>query len=349
MRRLKLAATILVLCCAGARIVHAETLEPLPFDRPNDNAALRALYKKAQAAFEAGNYVQARGLFLQAWSLSPGAEVALGLGQSEYELKRFRDCAEHLDFAIHKLGPTVSERVLARAKKALAEAKAQVALLRVSTPKDGAQITVDGVAVGTAPLEQPIYLDPGTHEIAARVGNNGIARSVAVQAGQESSIRLPFDSQSKLVDSPWSRNAPRASTPDTANYSAAGESPRSVVPVIIGGAVFLAGVTAAVVFRIDSDSQFNDADALRAKLAQAGCQGSANSGDCAALLAANQNGDRARNWSTAAIFVAAGAALGTAAYWFWPSSDAKSSAGSANRARLRAGFAPSGILLSGNF
>ncbi len=349
MRRPKLAIGLLILCCAGARNVHAEPPEPLLLDRPNDNAALRALYKKAQAAFDAGNYVQARGLFLQAWSISPGAEVALGLGQSDYELKRFRDCAEHLDFAIRKLGPTVSERVLALAKKALAEAKAQVAVLRVSTPKDGAQITVDGVAVGTAPLEQPIYLEPGNHEIAARVGNNGIARNVAVQAGQESSIRLPLDAQSTLVDSPWSRNAPRASTPDAASHSVASESPRSVVPVIIGGAVFLASVTAAVVFRIDSDSEFNDADALRAKLARTGCQGTANSSDCAALLAANQNGDRARNWSTAAIFVAAGAALGTAAYWYWPSSNAKTSTSFANRVGLRAGFAPSGILLSGNF
>ena len=352
MRRPLPAVGLLLLCCASARIVHAEVPDPLPLERPDDNSHVRAIYKRAQTAFEAGEFEQARGLFLQAWSIRPSAEIALGLGQTEFELKRFRDCSEHLDFAIRNLGPTVSEAVLANAKKALAEARTQVAVLHVTTHKNGAEILIDGKTIGSAPLDSPVYLDPGNHEIAARMGQSGITRPVSLQAGQEFSINLPFAPDAHRDDSPWSKGAPRASAHDTRASPAATDQqrqPRSLVPAIIGGATFLAAATAAVVFRIDSDSQFNDADALRARLARTGCQGSSDSGDCAALMTANRNGDRSRNWSNAGLLVATGALLGTVAYWYWPSSDSKTSA--RNQIRLSAGVTPgaTGILLMGNY
>ena len=353
MRRHSLAVGCLILGCASARFAWAEVPDPLPLERLDENSPQRALYKKAQSAFEAGDFEQARGLFLQANAIQPRAEIALGLGQTEFELKRYRDCAEHLDFAIHNLGPNVSEAVFAQAKRALAEAKAQVAVLNVATQRNGAEITVDGKPVGTAPLSLPVYLEPGAHEIAAHLGQNGITRPVAMQAGEESSINLTFASQGTQDESPWSSGAPRATSRDPAVQPAAPEpsQTRSLVPVVIGGAVFLASATAAVLFRIDSESQFNDADALMAKLGRTGCPSVANAADCAALATANKNGDRSRNWSTAAIVVAGGSLLGTIAYWYWPAPGTKTSAAASKRVRLGAGIAPnaSGIFVSGNF
>ena len=353
MRHHLLSVGLLILGCAGARLAHAEAPEPLALDRPDENSPLRTLYKKAQAAFEAGYFEQARGLFLQAYGIQPRAEVALGLGQSEFELKRYRDCAEHLDFAIHNLGPNVSEAVFAQAKKALAEAKTRVAVLHVATQRAGAEILVDGKAVGTTPLGLPLYIEPGAHEIAARLGQNGITRPVSMQAGQESSINLPFAARGSVDESPWSSGAPRAASHDEPSRPSTSElsQPRSLIPVIIGGAAVLAAATTAIVFRIDSDSQFDDADALRTKLARTGCSSSPVSGDCAALMTASQNGDRSRNWSTAAMVIATGALLGTVAYWYWPTSSTKTSASTSKQVRLSAGITleSSGIFVSGNF
>ncbi len=353
MRHHSLSVGLLILGCAGARFAHAEAPEPSALDRPDENSPLRALYKEAQAAFEAGDFERARGLFLQAYGIQPRAEVALGLGQAEFELKRYRDCAEHLDVAIHNLGPNVSEAVFAQAKKALAEAKTRVAVLHVATQRAGAEILVDGKAVGTAPLALPVYLEPGAHEIAARLGQNGITRPVSIQAGEESSITLPLAAQGLADEFPWSSGAPRAASRNEPSRPSTPEPspPRSLIPVIIGGAAVLAAATTAIVFRIDSDSQFDDADALRTKLARTGCPSSTSSDDCAALKTANQNGDRARNWSTAAVVVGTGALLATLAYWYWPTPSSKTSAGASKQVRLSAGITleSSGIFVSGNF
>jgi hypothetical protein len=353
MRHLPLVTALLILGSAATRIARAEQPEPLPDSSVNDSAHLRALYKKAQAAFEANDFEQARGLFLQAWAIQPSAEIALGLGQSELELKRHRDCAEHLDYAIRNMSPTVSESVVGMAKKALAEVTTQLGVIRVATNRDGAEIRVDGKAVGKAPLGAPLFLEPGNHEIAAHFGTNGITRPVSVQAGQETSISLPVITQTNRGTSPWASGAPRATIYQPATNPPSSESPHhSIVPVIIGGATFLAGITTAVVFRIDSNSQFSDADALRARLAGSGCQGMKASVDnCAALMTASQNGDRSRNWSTAGLVVATGALLGTIAYWYWPNSGTQRAGQTTHRIELSAGIAnqASGIVLSGDY
>ncbi len=353
MRPLSVVTALLVVGIAAPRIAQGEQPEPLPASSVNDSAYLRALYKKAQAAFEANDYEQARGLFLQAWAIQPSAEIALGLGQVELELKRYRDCAEHLDYAIRNIPPTVNESVLGKAKKALAESTAQLAVIRVTTNREGADISVDGKTVGKAPLAAPLFLEPGNHEIAAHFGNSGITRPVSLQAGQESSITLPLATQTNRSASPWSSGAPRANPGQPAPHPPQTEHPqRSIVPLIIGGATFLAGVTTAIMFRMDSNSQFSNADELRAKLAGSGCQGAkAASDDCAALMTTSQNGDRSRNWSTAGLLVATGALLGTVAYWYWPTSGTNSTAQGANRIKLSAGFAnqASGIVLSGDY
>lgn len=354
MRHLLLVTGLLLVCGAASRIAGAEPTEAVSPSDVSDSAYVRGLYKKAQAAFESSDYQQARGLLLKAWAIQPSPEIALSLGQAELELKRYRDCAEHLDYAIRNIAPTASQSVLEMAKKALAESKTQLAVIRVTTNREGADIRVNGKLVGQAPLGSPLFLEPGTHEIAAHFGNSGITRPVSVEAGQESSLSLPIVAQPNRNDSPWASGAPRATPFQPAAGPIAPDHPqqRSFVPLIIGGATVLLGLTTAIVFRIDSDSEFNNANALRARLAQSGCQGAAAAADdCAALMTASQNGDHSRNLSTVGLAIATGALLGTVAYWYWPKPGANSTAQTSDWLKLSAGFAgqSSGILLSGEY
>ena len=345
-----IAIRLLFVCTALG--VHASADEPAATKQslPDLDSHFHELRKRAETAFETGKFEQARGLLLQAWALQPTPDVALALAQSEFELKRYRDSAEHFDFAIHGLDESQHEKALSLAKKALAEAKTQIAVLRVTTNRAGAEIRVDGTTVGKAPLESPLYLNPGTHELAARSSDAGIARPVSVQAGQESSLSLPIVSQASRTDSPWAAGAPRAT--DTPEATATEPQSRSIAPVIVGGAVFLAGVTTGIVFRLDSDSQFNNANAIRARLSSTGCQGlPSTQADCAALADAARNGDRSRNWSTAGFLVAAGALLGTGFYWYWPRSNGNDTAEIPNRVKLNAAIVPhtAGLVISGDY
>ncbi len=323
---------------------------------PSKDEEAHQFHVQAQAAFEANDFEQARGLFLQAWSIKQSPEIALGLGQTEAELKRYRDCAEHLDIALRALPATASESVRTLAKQAFAEAKAQVAMVQATTNRPGAEIRVDGRAVGKAPLLGPLYLDAGTHDISAHLESNSITRPVTVFAGQEYALNLPLISQNRNLEPkhdpiiPLSENYSSQAVAVDATPSQT--SARSPVPLLVGGSMVAAGLATAIVFRLNADSQFNNAQALQTQLARRGCMGAAAQSDaCAALDAAAESGDRSRNISTVGLVVAGAALAGTLAYWFWPSHGEKATSPTTSRIHIGAGLSDhgSGLVMSGDY
>ena len=65
---------------------------------------------------------------------------------------------------------------------------AQVSVL---TEPPGAEVSVDGTAAGTTPLDKPLELAPGEHQILARrAGFKSVAQAVTVDQGQELSLRF---------------------------------------------------------------------------------------------------------------------------------------------------------------
>jgi len=318
---------------------------------------VRAIDHNAQEALEAKDFERARRLWLKAFLLQPSAGIALSLGRLDLELKRYRDSAEHLDVALRTLPDTASEDTRTLAKKALAEAKAQIAVVHATTNRRGADIRIDGKSVGTAPLATSLYLEPGTHEISAHLESNSITRPVVVEAGKEYQLSLPLIVPSRTLVSNRERAgaaSQRGQTPGNAGIAAPTieSSSRSPAPLIVGGAAFVAGLASAIVFRLNSDTQYDKANELRANRATIGCKDAqATSDECAALRAATESGDRSRNWSTVGFAVAGAALVGTLTYWYWPwrSEKAQQSA----RAHLR--FTPnisahvSGLMLSGDY
>ena len=101
---------------------------------------VRTIDHNAQDALRAKDFERARSLWLKALSLQPSAGVALSLGRLDLELKRYRDSAEHIDLALRTLSDTASEDTRALAKKALAEAKAQIAVVHATSNRPGADM-----------------------------------------------------------------------------------------------------------------------------------------------------------------------------------------------------------------
>lgn len=318
---------------------------------------VRAIDHNAQEAFEAKDFERARSLWLKAFLLQPSARIALSLGRLDLELKRYRDSAEHLDVALRTLSDTASEDTRTLAKKALAEAKAQIAVVHATTNRAGADIRIDGKSVGKAPLAASLYLEPGTHDISAHLESNSITRPVVVEAGKEYQLSLPLIASSRALVSNRERAvataSPREPTPRKAQDTVpTTEASRNPAPLIVGGAVFVAGLASAVVFRLNSDAQYDKADQLRANRATIGCKDTqATSDECAALRAATESGDRSRNWSTVGFGVAGAALVGTLAYWYWPWRNDKAPQSASAHLRFSPNFSghASGLLLLGDY
>ncbi len=142
----------------------------------DDEAKVRSLYRKAATAFAASKYEEARTLFTEAWQLRRSYDVAAALGQTELELKRYRDAAEHLHYAVQNFAPVESEKSLDALKADLKAAKARVAEVKILVNEPKAEVLVNGKLLGAAPLPAPVFVEAGTYQFEARLGADRTAR-----------------------------------------------------------------------------------------------------------------------------------------------------------------------------
>ncbi|WP_437744133.1 PEGA domain-containing protein [Sorangium sp. So ce1504] len=127
-----------------------------------------------------------------AWALNPTFDVAYNLGNTKYQLKKHREAAKYLSFALRnwplvktvaKLKPTAEQR--------FAESRAQVGAVAVTVGVAGAEVLVDGKAVGRAPLEGEVFVEPGEHQVEARqVGYAPASQTVTVAKGATAAVTL---------------------------------------------------------------------------------------------------------------------------------------------------------------
>jgi len=320
----------------------------------SDALQVRKLYRNAQTLFAAGNAEGARKLLLEAWAIRHNSDVALSLGQMELELRLYRVCAEHLDYAIRNFSTIGSEKALESAKQALLEASAHVGQVRITANRDGAEIQLDGQTIGVSPLQSLAYVEPGRHSVEVRQGNDIATETFEVRAGrthemnavlQPASVRSGPDQTAASTS-----GMPPSNTP--ASLASNEKDQRSVVPVVIGGAAFVIGVSAAIGFRLKSDSEYSDGKTLLAKVGAGGCAGANGaSPDCATLHDSNRSGDTDRNWSTVGIVTAITALAGTSAYLLWPHSENHASVAERATWRIIPTINPqrTGLVLTGEY
>jgi len=312
----------------------------------NDRA--RSLFRQGAAAMKDGKYADARKALQEAWNIRRTYDVAAILGQAELELKLYRDAAEHLDFALKNIAPRESAETLEKIKTGLQTAKQHVAELRVSVSEPNAQVTVNGHQVGTSPLASSLFVASGPQTVEARRHSDGVAiQSVEAAIGSSYSIDLVIPEHK-----PGSPASGLGSTSATTILPSDRSEQPSLVPVFIGGGLALAGAAIGIGYVVAASSNKGDVDAFQSKNGPDACStGAAAASECEAQSRTAERLDSQRNVSTAAFVIAGAAAVGTAAYWFWPRSSPNARA--ARPSRLLVTAAPAGVggtvFVSGSF
>jgi hypothetical protein len=334
----------------------ADTNPAFTFDADDTTEQVRELFRKGSAQMVASDFEGAHQTLLEAWSIRQTSDVACALGQVELATKHFRDAAEHLNWSLSHFPPVESEKTLQQTRALLAQAKQHVAQVQVSASRDGAEIRIDGKPVGSSPLSAPLFLESGKHEISGWLGQERASRVIVADSGKEYAINFTFAPGATSAAGNGSATMPTFGTasptePTPAPTDSPESARRSIVPVIVGGAVFVVGLSTGIGLELASNSKYDDAKTLQNQVGPTGCaNGTSYPSQCAALRATTKSGDRYQNWSTVG-FVAAGAALiATPIYWFWPQK--KSTNGSARILRhISTSIMPqySGLALSGEF
>lgn len=303
---------------------------------PAESAAqrdARLRFEEGLARVKSGRFEDARVAFAQAFAVLRKPDILWNLALSEEKSGHLADALGHFK-QFDREAPSEVDR--SGVKKHIDQLWGQTAHIEVTT-LPGAQVTVDNAAAGIAPLKEPLDVMPGHHLVEARNGGFFKSTEVDLAAGQKLEARLQeTDSRVAAAPAPGA-TAPMGTSdgapppppppaPDRPVESPASSGPgvaKVVTVTAIGGTALLMGGL-GVIYALRSQSDANDATALRNGQGDASCQGS-DTPRCNSLRSAVSAQSTDTGWATG-FYVAGGVlAAGAVATWFlWPRSQAPS-------------------------
>ena len=315
-----------------ARAAHAQ-----PSEEPNRDARAEALFRDGRKAVVKKDWTGARKLLGQAYELKQTHDIAALLGQAEYELKRYRDAAEHIEYSLRHFPPTEDEEPRTRLRAWFDEAKQHVAAVRISVKPDGARVRIGDQDLGLAPLAAAAFVDPGSRVVTAELpGHRTASQTIEAKAGQEITVKLSLDPTSSAA----SASQPGTSEP-MQNGGETSANERSIVPAAIAGGVAAVGLGLGVGFALSARGNASDADELADKVGKSGCEtGTAAASDCAALKDKNETADSQSRLAVVGFSVFAVGAAVAITYLVWPS-DQGNTASRARRTPSKVTLRPS--------
>jgi hypothetical protein len=233
-------ATTLVPASAVAQTAGAAAHDQAASDRADD------LVKRAVALVKKDRHGEAEPLLREAWGLKRSYDIAGNLGLVEAELGRWREAAEHLRFAMNSFPTSGKPEHRKLLDKTFARVSGQVAPLTIRVNIDGAEVLVDGASVGTSPLRDSVFVEPGSRAVEARrPGYLPVRLVVSATGGAPESVDLALRTQ-----------------PPAPAMDAKGPSPSARRAILItGGVTAGAALVAGSVFSILAWSAADTAEA----------------------------------------------------------------------------------------
>jgi hypothetical protein len=149
----------------------------------------RQRFREGVQYYDQHQFEKARLAFLQAYALKPHPSVLLNLAQSELRSGHPDEAASHFSQYL-RVNTTASDAERQETTAGYNTAKSRVGEVTLTVDPAGAQILVDNVDKGVAPLPDPLYLLPGSHTIEARSNDRHASKSVTLSAGQSVTVQL---------------------------------------------------------------------------------------------------------------------------------------------------------------
>ncbi|AUX46643.1 hypothetical protein SOCE26_081490 [Sorangium cellulosum] len=299
-----------------------------PYADADTRAATRVAgaLRRARQARDAGRLVSAEVAYEEAlkaaeaaWTTdTERAAIAGELGLCELALQRHREAAGHLAQSLEHPG-ALSPWIHRRVQEGLQSAGKRVATFYVTTNPPGAEVFLDGEALGHIEPVHEVFLDPGDHTARARLeGHADAVRSFSAEAGQSHALVLKLRRAPEPV-----AKAPEAAPPPARPAAPAppAPSPLPLAELRLGGVALTTATAAAGVVLLLRAAVLRDDLAERdVALRRQGwdssvCQGANGSPTCAELRGLREERNRLGALGAAALVTSGVFATATVA-WF---------------------------------
>ncbi len=206
--------------------------------------------------YAAGDYAAALEKFEQAEQIVPAPTIKLRIARCLDQLDRMQEAAEKyrqvIEAELPHWAPKVHRDAREKAVPELAALLEQIPTLEISLRGPGADIAtveLDGIELGADELREQHAVDPGSHVVVARVGEQAARRSVTARRGEHLVVKLRLEGADE----------PEADDADTAEPAPAGAwMPTAAwVGIGVGAAGFVLG-TAAGIAVLDEEAELLD-------------------------------------------------------------------------------------------
>jgi hypothetical protein len=174
---------VVVLLCVGT--VGVARADPEP------RAAAREHYERGLTLAENRAYDAALAEFDLAYAKSPHFAVLYNIGLCQVALGRPLPALEALSRYLREGGAEVPSERRAQVEAQIAELESRFAELSVTADRPGTLIAVDGREVGRTPLERPLRLPAGAHEISAAT-DGALVASRRIDLGEKEQRTVDF-------------------------------------------------------------------------------------------------------------------------------------------------------------
>jgi len=271
--RALLSGLFCLLAIAFTTLCRADPSEPAA----DSVARAEQLFHDGTQAFEGARYPDAYKALKSAWDLAPSYRTAAGLGQVELQIERFRDAAFHLSYCLRHYPPDGDADIRTHVEDGLELARMHVAALRVRVGVEGADVTVDGASVGKSPLDGLVFVEPGSHDVAAARAGYRSAEEVVeapVRGTLDVSLTLVSDENGNLpgtLSSSVALPPPKQEQEEPRKLAPAGLSATAWV-LIVGGSLTATALATAIVFDVKGASASDDLKAAQATVSARGCE-----------------------------------------------------------------------------
>lgn len=220
------------------------------FLKKGDRYAKRKKLDQAKSEYE-----RALAAYAKAHELVPNPKIYYPMAIAEEKLEKWVDVATHLRLFLAGV-PDADAKMKADAEKRLENAKLNIGVIALSVTPEGAQISIDGNVVGTAPLAEPLFLAPGEYTMSITAdGHKPMEQKVMIEAGSESERTFELESAAVIIETP----RPPPPPPEIPMPP----KPSKTMLYISAGATlaFFAGATTTGIMAIGKSGTFKDDNA----------------------------------------------------------------------------------------
>ena len=153
-----------------------------------------------EEALRAGRFAEAEAAYERAFAIRPSPDVAANLAQAEIGQKKNVEAAEHMSYAIRLIPATTKPETRQAMQGLMSELASKLGALTIEVNVAGAELLVGTRRIGTSPLADRVFVEPGDVSVKASIeGYEPIESKLKIATGGSETVKLLLKKKTEAV------------------------------------------------------------------------------------------------------------------------------------------------------